>query len=365
MGSDMLQPIWPFFVTNVLGASTSFLGFIDGLGDAFVALSQVFSGYLSDRIRRKKIFIWLGYALAALGRFGYFISYSPNLLVASKLLDRAGKMRDAPRDAYLASVTGEAKRGGSFGTLRMFDSLGSMVGVVLTIILVVYLPIRTIIFLATIPSIVAVILVVAFIRKEHDHVKVFKGLARSDLNKDLVMFLISTGIFTLSAFSFSFLLLASNKLGFGVINAPVLFLIFTGMAAFTALPFGKLSDKTGRKPIMALSYLFWGLAAMGFVLFNSKLLIVLLFAIYGLYRGAYEPVFKTFVTELAPENLRASVIGLFQLVIGLLAFPASAIAGWLWQTYDFRAPFILSVALIAIAGIFLLFVKETRHTTFV
>ncbi len=362
LGADMLQPIWPFFVTGVMGASTQFLGFLDGLGDASVALSQVFSGYLSDRLRRKKVFIWLGYALGVLGRFGYFISTGPNMLIPSKILDRSGKMRDAPRDAYLASVVGHERRGRSFGILRMFDNLGSLCGVLLSIFLVYFLPIKAIILLATIPSALAVLLVISFIRKEHDHVRIFHGLTFADLNKNLTLFLIATGIFTLSTFSFSFLLLASTKSGFTVLSAPVLFLLFTAVTAATALPFGKLSDRIGRKKVIVLSYMFWALVSFGFIKFHSQPVIVLLFALYGLYLGSYEPVFKTFVSELAPPDLRASVLGVFQLVIGLLAFPASAIAGWLWQTRGFQAPFIFSLVLILVSINILSFVKENKNS---
>ncbi len=362
MGSEMLRPVWPFFVTNVLGASAQFLGFVDGLGDAVVALSQVVSGYFSDRLRKKKVFIWAGYALSAIGRFGYFIARTPAALVPSKILDRAGKMRDAPRDVLLAEAVTHRFRGRAFGVLRASDNAGSVAGIILALILIQFFSLRTIIFLSIFPSIVATILIILFIRRrKEDEIRIFQGLRFSDLNKNLVLFLITIGIFTLSTFSFSFLLLAADKFGLNVVWAPLLFFIFTLVTAFLAIPFGKLSDKIGRKKVIALSFVFWILTAGGFLFFVNKALIVLMFVLYGVHRGAFEPVFKTFVTELAPAHIRASTIGIFQLVIGILAFPASFIAGTLWQRIGFQAPFIFSAFLAIVALVFLSLVKERAN----
>lgn len=357
LGSDMLQPVWPFFVTQVIGASTGFLGFLDGLGDTMVALSQFVSGYISDRIRRKKIFIWLGYSLSALGRLGYLFSTSHGMLTVSHAFNRMGKMRDAPRDAYLAASMPE-HRGRAFGILRTFDNLGSIIGVIATIILVHYLGIRTIIALAVIPSIIAALLIVFFIRREKDHIKIFKGITIRDLDRNTLIFLTSIGLLTFSTFSFSFLLLASHQLGFTTVTVPLLFLLFSVVASAGSIPFGKLSDSIGRKPVLMLSYGFWISAAIGFIFLRAPIAIAGLFVLYGLFKGAYEPVFKTFVSELAPQEFRSSVFGLFQMIIGLIALPASVTAGLLWQRFNFQAPFILSAVIATTSLIVLVFVKE-------
>jgi MFS family permease len=129
MGSDIIYPIWPLFVTQVLKANMAALGFLDGLGDALVSLSQAASGYASDRIRKRKIFIWTGYLCGSLSRLGYAISAVWQHLVPFRILDRAGKVRSAPRDAMVADMTTASERGRSFGLLRAMDNLGAVCGI--------------------------------------------------------------------------------------------------------------------------------------------------------------------------------------------------------------------------------------------
>lgn len=360
VGADMVKPVWPFFVTEVIGASPGFLGFIDGLGDAFAALSQVFSGFLSDKLRKRRIFIWLGYGLSGIGRLGYFIARASWLLVPSKVLDRFGKMRDAPRDAYLAGMIKTEKRGVAFGVLRLFDNLGSIVGALLGLYLVSRLPIRSIMFIAAIPSFLAVIFILYFVRKElSDGTKhVFQGLRFTQFSGDLKMFFLSSGFFTLSAFSFSFLLLAGKRGGFEVLSAPVLFLVFTAVAALTTVSFGGLSDKIGRRNVLALSYFLWVLTLVGFLVFQSKPFVILLFALYGLHRASYEPVVKAYVTELAPADTRSSIIGAFQFVVGIIALPSSLIAGVLWDKLGFQSAFIFSLFFMILAFLTLLQIRS-------
>ncbi len=135
MGSDIIYPIWPIFVTEIMKAPMSVLGFIDGLGDAIVSLSQAISGYLSDKFRKRKIFIWTGYSCAVLSRFGYAISTVWQHLILFRVFDRVGKIRAAPRDAIIADVSTQETRGKNFGLLRAMDNLGAVAGILLCLIL--------------------------------------------------------------------------------------------------------------------------------------------------------------------------------------------------------------------------------------
>jgi len=154
LGYYAVITIWPIFVTSVIGASVTFLGFIDGLGDAFVSLSQASSGFLSDKLRKRKVFIWLGYFLAFISRIVYAVSYQSWQLILGKILDRAGKMRDAPRDAIVADITPREKRASAFGILRAADRGGAVFGLLASILLVGYFSYRQMFFLAAIPSLV-------------------------------------------------------------------------------------------------------------------------------------------------------------------------------------------------------------------
>lgn len=359
-GSDMIFPIWPIFVTSVLGADMAILGLIDGLGDALVSLSQAGSGYLSDRVRRRKIFIWTGYLFGSLSRVGYALSRVWQHLIPFKILDRSGKFRGAPRDAIVADVSTKQNRGRNFGLLRAMDNLGAVCGISATIFLFNYLGwgYSSIFLVAAIPSLISALLVFLLI-KERKVGGIYKGLSVKDLSGNLKLFLFLSAVFALGSFSYSFLLVYAKELGFETGFVPILYLIFTAVASVMSLPFGKLADKFGRRAIVVLSYSLFGLMCLGFIYVESFEGVVLLFILYGLHRGAADPVQRAFVSELSPTEYRASILGGFQLIVGLCALPASIIAGILWETLEKSAPFLFSLLLTIMAIIMMVFVKES------
>jgi MFS family permease len=359
MGSDMIYPVWPLFVTTVLHADMAALGFLDGLGEALVSISQAASGYLSDRIRKRKVFIWTGYLCAALSRIGYSLSGTWPHLIPFRVLDRTGKMRGAPRDAMIADVSVKENRGNNFGLLRAMDNLGAVCGIIVCIVLAGPLGYRNLFLLAALPTFVGAFLVFWLV-KEHraDHAKIYKGLALKDLGGNFKLFLFLSVLFALGSFSYSFLLIYAKSLGFKASFVPILYLVFTAVAALFSLPFGRLSDRIGRKPVLGMSFVFWGMVSLCFMLFRSHAAILLAFFLYGLHKAALEPVQKTFVAELAPAQYRASALGGFQMATGLCALPASLGAGLLWDKTGMFTPLFLSLGLTIVSTVLLLFVKE-------
>ena len=361
LGSDMIYPIWPLFVTSVLGAPMSALGFIDGLGEAIVSISQAVSGYISDRIRKRKIFVWTGYLFGSLSRVGYAISSVWQHLIPFRILDRAGKIRSAPRDAIIADISTKENRGKNFGLLRAMDNLGAVCGIIVCILFFKLLGYRNLFLLAAIPSVIGASLIFHLIKeKKPADIKIYKGLSLKDLDKNFKLFLLLSSFFALGSFSYSFLLIYAKEFGFQTAFVPVLYLVFTAVASIFSVPFGKLSDKIGRKQVLMLSYIFWGLVCLSFIFFRSHLAIILAFVLYGLHKGALEPVQKTFVSELSPIKYRASSLGGFQMVVGLCALPASLIAGILWDKISIFMPFYFSLSLTALSIIMLIFVKENK-----
>ena len=359
LGSDMIYPVWPLFVTSYLNANMAVLGFIDGLGEAIVSLSQAASGYLSDKIRKRKVFIWTGYLFGSLSRIGYALSTVWQHLIPFRILDRAGKIRGAPRDAVIADISTKENRGKNFGLLRAMDNLGAVCGIILCILFFGLLGYRKLFLLAAIPSALGALLIFTRIKeRKPEDVRIYKGLSFSELDKNFKLFLLLSSFFALGSFSYSFLLIYAKEFGFETRFIPVLYLVFTAIASVFSIPFGKLSDKIGRKPVLILSYIFWGFVCLSYICIQSYYAIFLTFVLYGLHRGALEPVQKSFVSELAPIKFRASSLGGFQMVTGLCALPASFIAGLLWDKISIYMPFYFSLILTVLSILLLLFVKE-------
>jgi MFS family permease len=359
LGSDIIYPIWPLFVTTALKANMAALGFLDGLGEALVSLSQAGSGYISDKLRKRKLFIWTGYLFGSLSRLGYSLSSAWPHLIPFRIMDRVGKIRSAPRDAVVADISKDESRGKNFGLLRTMDNLGAVAGVLICIVLIDIIGYRMLFALAALPSLAAALLIFfSFREKKLDRARLFKGISLKDLDKNFKLFLCLSALFSLGTFSYSFLLLYASEFGFKSTLIPVLYLIYTASASVFSFPFGRLSDKIGRKPVMILSFLLWGIVCLCFITCQSRPVVALTFILFGAHKGALDPVQKTLVSELAPCGLRASCLGGFQMVIGLCALPASLIAGILWERAGLNYPLYFSLFLTAIATGLLFFVKK-------
>jgi MFS family permease len=360
MGSDMIYPIWPLFVTEVLGANMAILGLIDGIGEAVVSLSKAVSGYWSDRIKKRKVFIWTGYMFGSLSRIGYALTAVWQWLIPFRILDRAGKIRSAPRDAIVADISNHKDRSVNFGILGAMDNLGAVFGILICIFLFQYLGYRNLFMIAAIPSVIAMLLILFFIKeKKQNGIVLYEGMRFKDLNSNLKLLFFLSAVFELGAFTYSFLLIFAKESGFQIAFVTILYLIFTASASLSAVPFGNLAGKIGRKSVMGISFILWGLVSVIFIVFHNYIAILIAFVIYGMHKGAIKPIQKTFVSELAVKKFRASTLGAYQMVIGLMALPASLIAGLLWDKINFFAPFIFSLTLTVIALFLLMFVKES------
>ncbi|OIO53113.1 MFS transporter [Candidatus Peregrinibacteria bacterium CG1_02_54_53] len=359
MGADMIFAIWPMFLTTVLGANMAMVGLIDGLGNAFVSIAQAMAGYLSDRLGKRKPFVWMGYFFGGIAKIGYALAPTWHWVIPFRVLDRSGKMRGAPRDAIVSDLSTDHNRGRHFGMLRMMDNAGAMAGILAAIVLVPLIPLRTLIMIAAIPSMLAVLLVLGvYHEKKHNGTQVFKGIRLKDLSRDLRLYIVLSAFFSLGAFSYSFLLLSAKALGFSVGTMPVLYLLYTAIAAAFSLFFGKLADRAGRKIVLLFSYGCWVVVALLFLFFRSPIVVIAAFALYGVHIASLEPVQKALAAELAPKHLVASTLGGYQMVIGLTSLPASLLAGVLWDRFGLGAPYLLSLVLTVFAGFLLLFLKD-------
>ncbi len=360
-GSDIIFPLWPIFLSSVMGANMAVIGLIDGLGDAIVSISQAVSGYYSDKIGKRKPFIWIGYIFAGLARIGYALAPTWQYIIPFRVLDRTGKMRGAPRDAIIADISTPKNRGRNFGYLRMMDNLGAVCGVLFTILFFKSLGYKNIFLIAAVPSLIGSALVFFAIKETKDgERKIFKGLAFRDFDGNMKLFFALSSIFALSSFSYSFLLIFANHAGFSVVAIPVLYLTYSAVASATSIFFGKLADRISRKSVLGISFVLWLFVCILLISSQDFFVIIAAFILYGLHLGAIEPVQKAMVSELAPAHLRASTLGTFQMIVGLVALPSSVIAGLLWGAAGMLSPFYFSAALTLIALVMLFFLKENK-----
>ena len=350
IGGDMVKPLWPIFITSTLGAPAAFLGLVDGFGQLLSYLTRFPSGYYSDRWKRKP-FVWTGYIFSGVSRVGYALSATPLGAFISHIVDRTGKgMRDAPRDAILAAHTSKTDRGKAFGTLRSMDNLGATLGPLLAFLLIPIIGIRLLFAFAAIPSLIGAVLIFFLIKERvKDNVKRIPFLWKELTREYRLVFWIS-GLFALSWFSVSFLILyATTKGGFSESQVPLLYLTYTLTAACVAYPAGKLSDSIGRRIMLMAAYTVFGLTLAGFAVASNSSMFYILFLLYGVHYGMIEAMQGAYISDLVREEHRASALGLFQGLWGLCLLPASVIAGLLWDHVAPWAPFVYGATVVTIA----------------
>jgi len=344
ISSEMIYPILPIFLVTTLGASPAILGLIEGIAESLASLLKVFSGYFSDKIKARKPFAIFGYASSALGKCFLYISTNWAYVLVARIIDRFGKgVRTAPRDAFIADSSREGKRGAAFGLHRALDTLGATIGVFIAYFLITRFKgnLRNIFLFSLIPAFLGVVFLFLVKEKKREIKSTSKKLKFKwhALDKRLKLFLIFTLIFTLGNSSNQFLLLRAQNLGSPVPRVILFYLVYNIIYGLVAYPASRFSDKIGRKKLLVSGYLFYGLVYLGFAVNNSLNMLWLLFSIYGLYIGFTEGVEKALVADIAPNELRATAIGLHATFVGIGLLPASFFAGILWKFLGPSAPF--------------------------
>jgi MFS family permease len=344
VSTEMVYPILPIYLVNTLGASPAILGLIEGIAESLASLLKVFSGYFSDKIRFRKPFAIFGYTCSTVGKFFLYISTTWVYVLFGRAVDRIGKgIRTAPRDALIAESAYINKRGAAFGLHRSLDTLGAVSGVIIAYFLITRYKgnFKNVFLFSLIPALIGV-LFLFFVREKRKgifplHAKLqFKW---HTLDRRLKLFLVFTFIFTLGNSSNQFLLLRAKNLGSTFPIVILLYLFYNITYALFAWPAAYISDKIGRKTLLVLGYLFYGLVYLGFAIVHSQSSLWFLFGLYGLYIGFTEGVEKALVADIAPSKLRATVIGLHAALVGIGLFPASLLAGILWKVLGAAAPF--------------------------
>lgn len=343
ISTEMVYPLLPMFLTQTLGASPAILGLIEGIAESVASLLRVFSGYISDRVGRRKPLAIAGYVASTLGKIFLVVAQAWPTVLAGRFVDRFGKgVRTAPRDALIADSADPARRGRAYGLHRAMDSLGATLGVITAIVLLRSgaANVRAIFLWSLIPAAlgVAVLFLARDVRSQRAGTQV-PVLRWSVLPAKLRAYLLVVFLFTLGNSSNQFLLLRAQNLGVATAAVLVLYLVFNVTYAAVAYPAGHLSDWVGRRKLLVAGYALYGLVYLGFGLASSPGSLWVLFPVYGLYMGMSDGVEKALVADLAPTSIRATAIGLHATLVGIGLLPASLLAGWLWTSFGPAMPF--------------------------
>jgi len=381
VSSEMIFTLVPLFLKNVLGASTAIIGLVGGLSDSTEGIFKIFSGWFSDRINRPKLLAVIGYGFSTLVKPLMLLATSWGIVAGVRLGDRVGKgIRTAPRDALVADSVSSDRRGRGFGLHRAMDTTGAVLGLCAAAFIIygiegggvdiTFNSYRWMIVGGIVPAVLAVLVLIFFVRERakregrHAALPFSLGALRSGFDTRFKVFLAIMAVFTLGNSSDFFLILRAQNIEAPLVQVVLMLVLFNIVYAVSSMPMGILSDKLGRRRVIAAGWLVYGLVYLGFALASQVWQAWLLFAAYGVYYGMVEGVGKAFVADLVIPEKRGTAYGLYNGVLSLMLLPASVIAGALWSispstTFYFGG----SLALAATLGMAFLVRDPKRATT--
>ena len=355
--TEMISGMLPLFIVTELGASRAMLGAIEGSAELVSYGFRLVSGSLSDKLRRRKIFILAGYGLSTISKPFYSISFNWVDVLIVRITDRIGKgIRTAPRDALIADSVVETSSGKAFGLHRTLDQTGAIAGPIAGYVLLQFLEIRDIFVLSLIPGAIALIILIFFVREvitkaaTSEFRKNFLHLLRE--NRPFIILLIITGAFGLGAYNYSFVLLKSSELGVMVNSIPLVYATINISHTVIGIPSGIIADRIGKETVLLLGYGVLLISSFLMILFQGNLIYAFILAsVYGLYIGITETVQRAIIPKFVDSNIRGTAYGLYSLIIGSSFFIGNIVFGYLWDTYSltvaisFSSVFVVSAIL--------------------
>ncbi len=368
LSSQMVFPLIPLYLVAVLGTGASVVGIVEGAAETTASLIKVFSGYWSDKLKRRKPFVLIGYSLSAITKPLFALAQTWPLVLVIRMGERVGKgVRSAPRDAIVAESVDAGVRGKAYGFHRAMDGIGSVAGALLAFALLAVTDsdYGRIFLLAGIPGVAAVLFILLIKEpeavKEPQKAKLSMRVSFTALPANLRLLIVAASVFYLGHFGYAFLLLRAMDIGLTDQTAILLYVMFYVVYVFAAMPAGSLSDRIGRKPVLVASYLAFGFVSLGLVFTGDIYSIIPLFAVYGVSFAMFDSVQRAYVVDFAPEHLRGTALGTFHASVGLVALPGGYLAGMLWDRVGPEATFLYGLVLAVVSALLLLGVKSGRE----
>jgi MFS family permease len=373
ISSEMVLNILPLYLANVLGVKTSIIGFIEGIAESTSSLLRLFSGWLSDLLGTRKWLAVTGYGISTLVKPFFYFATTWQAIAVVRWADRVGKgIRTAPRDALIADSITKEKRGLAFGFQRAADTGGAMLGLMIAFGIVWMAQsnqlqlngstFRIIVLASIFPAVLAVFTLAIGAKDVHvSDIRKLPKFAPLSLGRSFTVFMIIVGVFELGNFSDAFLILRAQDLGLSVLGIMGMLVCFNLVYSLVSTPGGALSDRIGRRKVIICGWLVFALVYLGFGLAQSAWQIVVLFVAYGFYYGLAYGTSKAIIADLVAEHVRGTAYGNYNAIIGILDFPASLIAGILWQGlgswngFGASAPFLFGSATALLAALLLAF----------
>ena len=369
ISSEMVYPIIPLYLTSAFGATPVLVGLIEGIAESIASLLKVFSGYISDKYKKKKLIAFLGYSTGVIYKIALLLATSWSGILFARVIDRIGKgIRTAPRDVMVSESASADNAGKAFGIHKALDMAGSAIGI-LTAYLILCSSLGTesyknIFIISIIPAILS-LFIFFFIKEkkqerattEREH---FWDNAKK-LNGQLKLYLLVAFLFTLGNSSNAFLLLRAQSVGFSDVTVIFLYFIYNITASILAIPAGKRSDKVGRKRVLVAGYIVFSIVYLGFAFAFNKVFMILLFVLYGVYTAMIAGVERAYIAEISPKELKGTMLGLQSTVVGIALLPASIIAGALWNGFGPMVTFVFGSTMSFLAAIILMFFMKEKQ----
>lgn len=369
VSSEMIFPILPLFMKNILGAPFAAIGLAEGLAEMVSSFMKYFSGWLSDVSRKRKPLTIAGYSLSALSKLFFAIAPSWIFVLIFRSVDRVGKgLRTSPRDALIADSVGTQERGKYFGLHRAMDTTGAFFGVLVAFVLLYVLlsgdslgpgmegAMRNVFLFAFLPAIVGVLLLALFVKDvigpKIPRPKLFdlKGFS-----KRFWIAVALLGLFSFGNISYAFFILKAEDMGMAILLIPLLYLLYNFSYAATAYPAGKISDKVGRVKLMTVGFLLLAAVLLGFAIAYENWMLWGLFFLYGISVGVTDSVGRAFISDIGKQERKGTSFGIYHAVLGIGALAGNLLFGVLWDAMGGMFPFVFASSIILLAAILFLF----------